>query len=725
MSTGLYEYLVSLANAGISFFPANIDKVPQVETWSPYQQRRPTDEEIRSWVKVHECYGGVCGVVSGNLECYDLDIYHDSTGTLDEDWHDLVENTCPGLTAKLVKHRTQRGGYHYLYRCEVIGGSQKLAYDDARGKECVVETKGEGGFFMMPPSKGYEVLQGSILDVPTITIEERDILLSCGRSFEKRVKKEIVKDVGRVWRRKDKLSPGDDYNQRGEVIELLERHGWRCPFQKGEVIYLCRPGKTRGTSATFNFGGSRGLYVFSSNAEPFDSPRMYQPFAVYAILVHGGDFKKAARTLYDEGFGDRRDDNPSAEPGEEGGEQEASEAATKRSSGLAKAEEFIESNYNLRRNLISGVYEYQILVEDKGGSSYWSNWALIDDATINSMKKKLMHAKISYTTPEIIIYSNETYQYDPFAEYVDSLKPPGGNDYITKLAMTVATVPGFSNTWTEYLRKWMVAHMAQIVDGKANHTALIFKGAQGVGKTTWLNQLCPPSLRNDYLIVSDIEANNKDHQLRLAENWIYNLDELENMQRQDIGHLKSLFTVSSLKLRRPYARTPEVLKRKASFVGSVNKDRFLTDDTGNRRFFVIEAVAFDNKHNVDIDRCWGEALELYRSGYIYWLEQKDVEMVNALNESHRVVPLVEHLVVQHLEPCEVEGDWSFMTTTTIAETLQKRTDIKLNINDYFIRQLGSALQKHGFKRGTKKIEGTPRYGYFLKFLTTTSNGDQF
>ena len=45
------------------------------------------------------------------------------------------------------------------------------------------------------------------------------------------------------------------------------------------------------------------LYVFSSNAAPFESQRAYGRFSVYALLEHGGDFALAASALRAEGYG--------------------------------------------------------------------------------------------------------------------------------------------------------------------------------------------------------------------------------------------------------------------------------------------------------------------------------------------------------------------------------------------------------------------------------------
>jgi hypothetical protein len=62
-----------------------------------------------------------------------------------------------------------------------------------------------------------------------------------------------------------------------------------------------RPGKKRGQSATLIEG--KRLYVFSTNATPFESDRIYPPFAIYAALEHGGDFSAAAKELSRQEYG--------------------------------------------------------------------------------------------------------------------------------------------------------------------------------------------------------------------------------------------------------------------------------------------------------------------------------------------------------------------------------------------------------------------------------------
>ena len=73
--------------------------------------------------------------------------------------------------------------------------------------------------------------------------------------------------------------------------------------QRGDVTHWRRPGKDEGISATTNYGGSGLLYVFSTNAAPFEADTAYTPFAAYAVLEHSGDFTAAARTLGGQGYG--------------------------------------------------------------------------------------------------------------------------------------------------------------------------------------------------------------------------------------------------------------------------------------------------------------------------------------------------------------------------------------------------------------------------------------
>ena len=89
--------------------------------------------------------------------------------------------------------------------------------------------------------------------------------------------------------------------------DILMPHGWRVYHTAGDVTYWTRPGK--GNSVSASTGHCRGrsgfdlLYVFSTNAVPFEAEVSYSRFAAYALLNHRGDFATATKALARAGYG--------------------------------------------------------------------------------------------------------------------------------------------------------------------------------------------------------------------------------------------------------------------------------------------------------------------------------------------------------------------------------------------------------------------------------------
>jgi hypothetical protein len=83
--------------------------------------------------------------------------------------------------------RTRSGGYHIVYRCEKADGNRKLTSIIEGGlNHCVIETRGEGGYFLAAPTQGYELLQGSFEALPFISNEERAALFAAALSLDEK-----------------------------------------------------------------------------------------------------------------------------------------------------------------------------------------------------------------------------------------------------------------------------------------------------------------------------------------------------------------------------------------------------------------------------------------------------------------------------------------------------------------------------------------------------------
>lgn len=305
---------LAYSNGGLSVIPIGADgsKAPAVDSWKQFQ-RSPTDEaQIRRWfTDGKHGIGIVWGAVSGNGEVLDFD----APGLYDLFAAECRMHGLDPMIARMPLIETPSGGRHLIYRCaDLVGRNRKLAQRQMcdGAVETLIETRGEGGYTLAPGSpeachpdrKPYRFLRGRPGDIPTISAEEREVILSIAGSFNEYVKSSQIVEGSRPTRDDRGIRPGDEYNGRGDCHALLSRHGWTVVGTRGEATLWRRPGKTdAGISASTNYAGRGLFFVFSTNATPFEAERGYTPFAVYAVLESGGDFAAAAKALAAEGFG--------------------------------------------------------------------------------------------------------------------------------------------------------------------------------------------------------------------------------------------------------------------------------------------------------------------------------------------------------------------------------------------------------------------------------------
>ena len=294
------EYL----KAQLSVIPTKEDKLPALPSWKPYQSQRIKEDEVEGLFTGANVKGLaiICGAISGGLEVIDVDTKHDTTGSLWDELRGLIEDNLPELYSRLVIAHTKSGGYHIYYRCKEIKGNLKLA--TKLNKEVLIETRGEGGYVIAPPTPKYTYIQGEPGNIPTITPEDRDILFSISKSFNEleEIKTKVNTPTSTTYNSTG-LSPFEDYNQRGDIVGLLESKGWRVVNQRGERINLLRPGSTDSKTSGNYHTGLKVLRVFSSSTD-FNPDKGYSPSQVFSLLECNGDNKLTYRRLLELGYGE-------------------------------------------------------------------------------------------------------------------------------------------------------------------------------------------------------------------------------------------------------------------------------------------------------------------------------------------------------------------------------------------------------------------------------------
>jgi hypothetical protein len=301
---------------GISVIATGNDK-RSIYPWKAFQSRKLSDIELQtqfSHVKA-ENIAIVCGAISGSLEVIDVDTKYDLTGTLFEDLMAAINEAKPELSDKLFVVQTRSGGYHLYYYCPFIEGNLKLARRPASAEEIkenphekvlvLIETRGEGGYVIAPPSKGYKIISGTA--IPTITKEDRELLFEVSRSFNQYVEEQAKPVAAKQQTEGFAITPWEDYNQRGadHMLRTLEKHGWTFVKKHGPKHIYKRPGKSDSKSSGDYNEDLNFFAVFTTSSE-FEVQKGYRPAAVYAILEHRNDWKAAAKALADLGYGEKK-----------------------------------------------------------------------------------------------------------------------------------------------------------------------------------------------------------------------------------------------------------------------------------------------------------------------------------------------------------------------------------------------------------------------------------
>lgn len=288
---------------GLQFMPIKADKKPIFKEWQHTAKKYDLSNV--------EAVGLVCGKLSGNLQAIDFDLKYDLTGTLMPRYKELVNGYSPDLLKKLFWQQTRSGGFHALFRCETIGSNQKLAQREATEEEqkagdkimVLIETREEGGQVAIAPTDGYKLIQGTFETIPTITPSERETLLLCARNFQEVFKERSNYEIKKMTF--EGKSPLDDYDERGDCVSLLAKHGWVIVLEKGPKILLKRPGSSE-TAHSGNFDRDKNWFSVFSTSTVFEAQSPYKPSAVFAMLECGGDYHEAAKRLLEQGYGEKK-----------------------------------------------------------------------------------------------------------------------------------------------------------------------------------------------------------------------------------------------------------------------------------------------------------------------------------------------------------------------------------------------------------------------------------
>lgn len=287
------------------------------------------------------------------------------------------------------------------------------------------------------------------------------------------------------------------------------------------------------------------------------------------------------------------------------------------------------------------------------GSVPWENenncraWSSHDDSALFSLIQADYGLKSRQDFADALKNVSMRNKFHPVRELLDSLTWDG-KEHIRSLLPEYLGAEDSDYTY-QVMRLWMLGAVSRVYKpGSKFDYTMILQGSQGIGKSTFLKQMA----MDDSWFNDSLDSLDSDKAVQsLTGSWIIELAELKSLARTAGGveSVKRFLTATQDKYRIPYERRADTFYRQCVFAGTTNKDDFLQDETGNRRFLIVQTGVKKPSKSLFVPEimdaiklAWAEAVHIWKNEKpqlilpeAYMQEAKELQEANMADDGKR------------------------------------------------------------------------------------------
>jgi len=210
-------------------------------------------------------------------------------------------------------------------------------------------------------------------------------------------------------------------------------------------------------------------------------------------------------------------------------------------------------------------------------------------------------------------------------------------------------------------KRWMISAVARAYyPGAKVDCTLVLEGEQSIKKSTTFATLVP---NEAWFSDERLNLDSKDTLQQIQGKWIIEIGELASFRGKANEEIKHFLTKRADDFRLPYGKINQPYPRQCVFGGTVNDSEYLSDPTGNRRFYPVRCHGLDRLGGkIDIaglrkvrDQLWAEAAHLYKQGEAWWLTEEEDEAARLEQEARFTADAWESRVAQWVSTYDAEG----------------------------------------------------------------------
>ena len=278
-------------------------------------------------------------------------------------------------------------------------------------------------------------------------------------------------------------------------------------------------------------------------------------------------------------------------------------------------------------------------------------WSSHDDSALFSLVQADYGLKSRQDFADALKNVSMRNKFHPVRELLDSLTWDG-KEHIRSLLPEYLGAEDSDYTY-QVMRLWMLGAVSRVYKpGNKFDYTIILQGSQGIGKSTFLKQLA----MDDSWFNDSLDSLDSDKAVQsVTGSWIIELAELQSLARTAGGveSVKRFLTATQDKYRIPYERRADTFYRQCVFAGTTNKDDFLQDETGNRRFLIVQTGVKKPSKSLfvpeimdTIKLAWAEAVHIWKNEKpqlilpeAYMQEAKELQETNMADDGKRGIIL--------------------------------------------------------------------------------------